>query len=463
MAPPVDFWDPQQMLELYLHDYMVKRKMYATAEIFKKEAKIPDRHAVINSPEGFLYEWWSVLHDVCASRQPKHQEEREEAFLNKTMQMKENEQRDKHPMVPHLATLSQQIRTGKSPRDSNFGKLMEQEAANELATKIYDEGYIRQSASEFDPRLHSLDVNKLSLSKSAATSSSNPFQGMYKMVEQQDMKDKRTVINSEQAVPTDPYYVLQNSIFPITGSHDSGMYEGLNPVALNGWPLNNNQLFLQKSTEHQQPLLSQVLSSAPGKQTYVPGSCANFVRSNVMPPKSESRGMFRQMTRMMENSKQTAENQLQHEQLQHQKLVKNGRKRKAASHTGANSLDCTKAKEAVPVAQNVESFLCHDDDNAKNTKTSFSDLKCPPARSQNEHKASKEKDWSKRKPVLLELYIHNALQTIEDHLNKKDMKFMIQLPCCSCFCFIKGKKSKGMEKDPDKEKDPNKEKDPKPE
>lgn len=85
--------------------------------------------------------------------------------------MKENEQRDKHPMVSHLAMLNQQIRTGKSPRDSNLGELMEQAAANELATKIYDDGYIRQSACEFDPRLHSVDVNKLNLSKSAATSS----------------------------------------------------------------------------------------------------------------------------------------------------------------------------------------------------------------------------------------------------------------------------------------------------
>lgn len=34
-----------------------------------------------------------------------------------------------------------------------------------------------------------------------------------------------------------------------------------------------------------------------------------------------------------------------------------------------------------------------------------------------------------------------------DYQNKKDMKFLFQLPCCSCFCFVKGKKSKDKEKD----------------
>lgn len=85
--------------------------------------------------------------------------------------MKDNEQRNQHQVVPDFAMLNQQSRTGKPPRDKKYGRLMEKEAANKLATKIYDEGYIRQPTSEFDPRLHPLDVNKLSLSKSAATSS----------------------------------------------------------------------------------------------------------------------------------------------------------------------------------------------------------------------------------------------------------------------------------------------------
>lgn len=36
---------------------------------------------MIDSAEGFLYEWWSIFYDVYASRQLKHQQAQSEASI----------------------------------------------------------------------------------------------------------------------------------------------------------------------------------------------------------------------------------------------------------------------------------------------------------------------------------------------------------------------------------------------
>ncbi|KAK7333273.1 hypothetical protein VNO80_30038 [Phaseolus coccineus] len=55
--------------ERYLYDYLVKRNMHHTAEIFRNEAELPPDAAAASScdavdvPEGFLLEWWSLNSD----------------------------------------------------------------------------------------------------------------------------------------------------------------------------------------------------------------------------------------------------------------------------------------------------------------------------------------------------------------------------------------------------------------
>ncbi|CAJ1961706.1 unnamed protein product [Sphenostylis stenocarpa] len=44
VPPPTDnYWDAEIILQMYLHDYMIKRGMHNTAEIFKKEAQVPNQ------------------------------------------------------------------------------------------------------------------------------------------------------------------------------------------------------------------------------------------------------------------------------------------------------------------------------------------------------------------------------------------------------------------------------------
>ncbi|KAL2931933.1 Transcriptional corepressor [Bienertia sinuspersici] len=78
-------WNAEEIFHKYLHDYLVKKNMHRTAEVFAKEAN-PDVCAVvsaIDSPQGFLAEWWSIFHDVYFQIQSRYVEASEESTKGK--------------------------------------------------------------------------------------------------------------------------------------------------------------------------------------------------------------------------------------------------------------------------------------------------------------------------------------------------------------------------------------------
>ncbi|KAL3535792.1 hypothetical protein ACH5RR_004253 [Cinchona calisaya] len=60
--------DADKMLDVYIHDYLVKRKYGNSARTFQTEAKIPTKPTAIDTPGGFLSEWWSVFWDIFIDR-----------------------------------------------------------------------------------------------------------------------------------------------------------------------------------------------------------------------------------------------------------------------------------------------------------------------------------------------------------------------------------------------------------
>nr|XP_027065594.1 transcriptional corepressor LEUNIG-like isoform X2 [Coffea arabica] len=60
--------EADKMLDVYIHDYLVKRKYGNSARTFQTEAKIPTKPAAIDTPGGFLSEWWSVFWDIFIAR-----------------------------------------------------------------------------------------------------------------------------------------------------------------------------------------------------------------------------------------------------------------------------------------------------------------------------------------------------------------------------------------------------------
>ncbi|KAJ6364217.1 hypothetical protein OIU76_029204 [Salix suchowensis] len=70
MASPFEGWDDQLMLDQYLYDYFIKRKLHKTAAIFREQANVAARPVEINdSAQGFLYDWWTIFYDVYVYRQ----------------------------------------------------------------------------------------------------------------------------------------------------------------------------------------------------------------------------------------------------------------------------------------------------------------------------------------------------------------------------------------------------------
>ncbi|XP_020223241.1 uncharacterized protein LOC109805542 isoform X2 [Cajanus cajan] len=62
-------WSTRQTFDRYVYDYLVKRNMQHTAEVFRKEVDLqmdPDAPSsdAMDVPEGFLLEWWSLNYDV---------------------------------------------------------------------------------------------------------------------------------------------------------------------------------------------------------------------------------------------------------------------------------------------------------------------------------------------------------------------------------------------------------------
>ncbi|MBA0633194.1 hypothetical protein Godav_001818 [Gossypium davidsonii] len=62
-------------LDVYIHDYLVKRDLKASAQAFQAEGKVSSDPVAIDAPGGFLFEWWSVFWDIFIARtNEKHSE-----------------------------------------------------------------------------------------------------------------------------------------------------------------------------------------------------------------------------------------------------------------------------------------------------------------------------------------------------------------------------------------------------
>ncbi|KAL5071413.1 hypothetical protein RYX36_022300 [Vicia faba] len=68
-------WEADKMLDVYIHDYLVKRDLKVSAQAFQAEGKVSSDPVAIDAPGGFLFEWWSVFWDIFIARtNEKHSE-----------------------------------------------------------------------------------------------------------------------------------------------------------------------------------------------------------------------------------------------------------------------------------------------------------------------------------------------------------------------------------------------------
>ncbi|KAL0437267.1 UNVERIFIED_CONTAM: Transcriptional corepressor LEUNIG [Sesamum radiatum] len=93
-------WEADKMLDVYIHDYLLKRKLHNSAKAFMTEGKVATDPVAIDAPGGFLFEWWSVFWDIFIARTNEKHSEAAAAYIEPSasvLAMKMYEERMKHP------------------------------------------------------------------------------------------------------------------------------------------------------------------------------------------------------------------------------------------------------------------------------------------------------------------------------------------------------------------------------
>ncbi|KAL5151170.1 40S ribosomal protein S6 [Glycine soja] len=349
-TPPIDRWDADKILRLYLHDYMIKRGMHNAAEIFKKEAQVPD-HPI---------QWLILQMDFCLNgglfsmRQGKDLETGPGSSSKVVPMMTHNARNNAPPRIPQISMSEQ--RTPQFQVNSSFNNMMAQPAVCVIPSTMYNKeehlGYLPENV---EPSLH--DVIKNNLTFLSGISSNYPPQDVLsKQAQKQVFKDSRVGMSVERDIPRDPLDVMQKTMLPLDGLHETKTNEALNIVPLNGWPINKCQML---KTQNQDAILAQAIAGTSKNQT-----------STV--PENSSKCNTRKISETESRDKDK----------------QNNRKRKTTEsiRPGESARNCEDTANGKPLDENVESFLSLENEHADHKIAPFRNLKRTSATCRNEKK-----------------------------------------------------------------------------
>ncbi|KAE9603361.1 putative transcription factor WD40-like family [Lupinus albus] len=369
-------WEADKMLDVYIHDYLLKRKLHASAKAFMTEGKVATDPVAIDAPGGFLFEWWSVFWDIFIARTNDKHSEPAAAYIQ-TQQMKAREQ-----LQMQQLQLMQQRSAQLQRRDPNHGALggslnamnsegmLGQPPATVLAMKMYEERmkHSHSMDSEASPAL--MDGNRMALLKSGTSNQGQLVQGnsgnMPTALQQiQDIKGEVGLGGIPKSLPMDTSVYRQAILQSKSGLSGAGLNQGVTGLPLKGWPLTGiDQLRPGLGVQVQKPNLtpqSQFLLTSQQQQVLAQAQAQNNLGNSVnygdMDPRRLSgvpRGSLSakdgQSTRnegsmcsqVQSGSPKMKIAQMQHsssqqqEQLQQQQqMQQNNRKRKQPSNSGA--------------------------------------------------------------------------------------------------------------------------------
>ncbi|KAL9143037.1 hypothetical protein ABFS82_14G209600 [Erythranthe guttata] len=105
-----------KLLNEYIHNYFLKRKLYNSAKVFMTEAKIDPGYEAIDSPEGFLLEWWTVFWEIYLTRANENYSEPAAAYIKTQLYKMREQQQQQQLQMQQLQQMQQQHPGG--PMDS---------------------------------------------------------------------------------------------------------------------------------------------------------------------------------------------------------------------------------------------------------------------------------------------------------------------------------------------------------
>ncbi|KAJ7961511.1 Transcriptional corepressor LEUNIG [Quillaja saponaria] len=283
-------WEADKMLDVYIHDYLLKRKLHASAKAFMTEGKVATDPVAIDAPGGFLFEWWSVFWDIFIARTNEKHSEPAAAYIE-TQQTKAREQQQ---LQMQQLQLMQQRNAQLQRRDPNHPALgsslnainsegmLGQPSASVLAMKVYEERmkYSHAMDSETSPAL--IDTNRMTLLKSATSHQGQLIQGnsgnMSPALQQiqartpltTDIKGEPNLGAAQKSLPMDTSIYGQTILQSKSGLGGAGLNQGVTGLPLKGWPLTGiDQLRPSLGVQVQKPNLTtqnQILLASKQQQ-----------------------------------------------------------------------------------------------------------------------------------------------------------------------------------------------------
>ncbi|XP_057443993.1 transcriptional corepressor LEUNIG_HOMOLOG isoform X4 [Lotus japonicus] len=385
-------WEADKMLDVYIYDYLVKKKLHNTAKSFMTEGKVsPDpvegkvspEPVAIDAPGGFLFEWWSVFWDIFIARTNEKHSETAAAYLE-AQQIKVKEQQQLQMQQMQLMRQAQLQR-----RDSNHSSLggpvnaittegvLGQSTASALAAKMYEERMKHSNPMDTETSQPLLDARMTLLkptnhpsqmvqgNSGSVTAALQQIQARSQQTPQ-EIKSEVHMGTMQRSLPMDHSSIYgQGGVQSKPGITNAGLNPGVGGLTLKGWPLTGiDQIRPGYGAQVQKPLLQNAnqFQLLPQQQQQIlaqaQGNIDNSLMYGDMDPQ-RLRGLARGSLNVKDgqpitndgsigspmqstSSKkinmpqiQQTTSQQQQDPLHPQQLVQNYRKRKGPTSSGA--------------------------------------------------------------------------------------------------------------------------------
>ncbi|KAE8701393.1 Transcriptional corepressor LEUNIG [Hibiscus syriacus] len=375
-------WEADKMLDVYIHDYLLKRKLHASAKAFMTEGKVATDPVAIDAPGGFLFEWWSVFWDIFIARTNEKHSEAAAAYIE-SQQLKAKEQQQ---LQLQQLQLMQQRNVQLQRRDPSHHALggsvntissegmIGQPSASVLAMKMYEERVKHPHSANSETSSDLIDANRMALYKTQANNQGQLLQGspgnMSAALQQIqsrtpltiDIKSEVNLGGNQKSLLMDPSSIYGQAILqPKSGLGDAVLNQGVSGLPLRGWPLTGiDQLRPNLGVQMQKPNLqtqNQFLLTSQQQhvlaQAHMQGNLGNSTnfgemsRGNMntkVSPSVRNDGSIcspvqssspKMKIGQMSHSSSQQEQLQQQQQPSSQQLQQNSRKRKQHSSSGA--------------------------------------------------------------------------------------------------------------------------------
>ncbi|KAK4266491.1 hypothetical protein QN277_027400 [Acacia crassicarpa] len=375
-------WEADKMLDVYIYDYLVKKKLHNTAKSFMTEGKVAPDPVAIDAPGGFLFEWWSVFWDIFIARTNEKHSESAAAYLE-AQQIKAKEQQQLQ--MQQLQLMRQAHLQRRDPNHPPLGGtvnaissegMLGQPTASALAAKMYEERMKHSNPMETETSQPLIDA-RMALLKSTTSHPGQIVQGntgsvtaalqhMQARNQQtpQDIKSEVSMGTMQRSLPMDPSSIYGQGAMQ---SKPGIVNPGVGNLTLKGWPLTGidqirpglgaqvQKPLLQSANQfqllpqqQQQQLLAQVqaqgnITSSPMYADMDPQRLRGLARGGLNAKDGQpiandgSIGSPMQSTSSKINlpQMQQSTSQQQQDPLHPQQLQQNNRKRKGPTSSGA--------------------------------------------------------------------------------------------------------------------------------